>query len=193
MINSHTDNEYLDEEKFRPIFEATHALDTPIYIHPRAPSAGMAGPYLKYGLETAIWGYGAETGLHGVRLLVSGLLDRFPRQKIILGHLGEGIPFWLWRIDYMHRHGTARVKLQRTISEYFRDNFMITTSGMNSPEALRFCIDLLGSGNIMWAIDYPYQETSGAAEFMEAVNIEQSDRENIFHRNAERTFGIHSL
>lgn len=193
MINSHTANEYLDEEKFLPIFEAAHALDTPIYIHPRAPSAGMAGPYLKYGLETAIWGYGAETGLHGVRLLVSGLFDRFPRLKIILGHMGEGIPFWLWRIDYMHRHGTARVKLQRTISEYFRDNFMITTSGMNSPEALRFCIDLLSSRNIMWAIDYPYQETPGAVEFMEGVNIASGDRENIFHRNAERIFGINSL
>lgn len=193
MINSHTNNDYLDEEKFLPIFEAAHALDTPIYIHPRAPSAGMAQPYLKYGLETAIWGYGAETGLHGVRLLVSGLLDRFPKLKIILGHMGEGIPFWLWRLDYMHRHGSGRVKLQRTITEYFRENFMITTSGMNSPETLRFCIDLLSARNIMWAIDYPYQEAPGAVEFMESVEIEEADRENIFYRNAERVFGLNSL
>lgn len=190
MINSHTDNEYLDEDKFLPIFEVAHALGVPIYIHPRAPSAGMAGPYLKHGLETAIWGYGAETGLHGVRLLVSGLLDRFPNLKIILGHMGEGIPFWLWRIDYMHRHGSGRPKLQRTISEYFRDNFVITTSGMHGPEALRFCIDLLSSRNIMWAIDYPYQETPGATDFMATVDIAEADRENIFLRNAERVFGI---
>jgi len=190
MINSHTANEYLDEEKFLPIFEAAHHLGTPIYIHPRAPSAGMAEPYLKYGLETAIWGYGAETGLHGVRLLVSGLLDRFPKLKIILGHMGEGIPFWLWRVDYMHRHGTSRAKLQRTMTEYFRENFVITTSGMQSPEVLRFCMELLSSRNIMWAIDYPYQETPGAADFIEAAGVPEADRENIFHRNAERIFGI---
>lgn len=193
MINSHTGDDYLDEEKFLPIFEAAHALGTPIYIHPRAPSSGMAAPYLKYGLETAIWGYGAETGLHAVRLLVSGLLDRFPRLKIVLGHMGEGIPFWLWRIDYMHRHGSGRAKLQRTITEYFRDNFAITTSGMHGPEALRFCIELLGSENIMWAIDYPYQETPGAVAFMETVDISQVDRENIFHRTAERVFKIDPL
>lgn len=193
MINSHTNDEYLDEDKFLPIFEAAEALDTPIYIHPRAPSSGMAQPYLKYGLETAIWGYGAETGLHGVRLLVSGMLDRFPKLKIILGHMGEGIPFWLWRLDYMHRHGSGRTKLQRTITEYFKENFVITTSGMHGPEALRFCIELLSSRNIMWAIDYPYQETGGALSFMETVDIAQSDRENIFYRNAERVFGISPL
>ncbi|HWJ69918.1 MAG TPA: amidohydrolase family protein [Sphingobium sp.] len=193
MINSHTANEYLDEEKFLPIFEAAHALGTPIYIHPRAPSAGMAEPYLKYGLETAIWGYGAETGLHGVRLLVSGLFDRFPRLKIILGHMGEGIPFWLSRIDYMHRHGTSRTRLQRTMTDYFRDNFMITTSGMNSPETLRFCIELLSANNIMWAIDYPYQETPDAMDFMTTVDIAPADRAAIFHRNAERVFGIDPL
>jgi 5-carboxyvanillate decarboxylase len=190
MINSHTADEYLDEDKFLPIFEAAHAFDAPIYIHPRAPSSGMVAPYLKYGLETAIWGYGAETGLHGVRILMSGLLDRFPKLKIILGHMGEGIPFWLWRIDYMHRHGSGRRPLQRTITDYFRDNFVITTSGMQGPEALRFCIELLGAKNIMWAVDYPYQETPGAVDFMDQVEIAEDDREDIYWRNAERVFRL---
>jgi len=190
MINSHTADEYLDEDKFLPIFEAAHAFDAPIYIHPRAPSSGMAAPFLKYGLETAIWGYGAETGLHGVRILMSGLLDRFANLRIILGHMGEGIPFWLWRIDYMHRHGSGRLPLQRTITEYFRDNFVITTSGMQGPEALRFCIDLLGAKNIMWAIDYPYQETPGAVEFMDQVAISEDDRDAIYWRNAKRVFRV---
>jgi len=190
MINAHTNDAYLDEEQFLPIFEAASALGTPIYIHPRAPSSGMAQPYLKYGLETAIWGYGAETGLHAVRLLVSGLFDRFPTLKIILGHMGEGIPFWLWRLDYMHRHGSGRPALERTITDYFRDNFVITTSGMHGPEALRFCIELLGSTNIMWAIDYPYQETPGAVDFLQTVEIAEADRAHIFHRTTERVFGI---
>jgi len=190
MINSHTDDEYLDEEKYLPIFEAAHAMDAPIYIHPRGPSSGMAKPYLKYGLETAIWGYGAETGLHGVRIMVSGLLDRFPKLKIILGHMGEGIPFWLWRLDYMHRHGSNRPKLQRTLPEYFRDNFMITTSGMNWSTALKFCVEAVGADNIMWAIDYPYQEMPGAVQFMDTADISDEDRRKIYSANAERVFRI---
>lgn len=190
MINSHTNDEYLDEEKFLPIFEAAAATNAPIYIHPRAPSSGMAGPYLKHGLETAIWGYGAETGLHGVRLLASGIFDRFPHLKIILGHMGEGIPFWLWRLDYMHVHGTSRKRLERRIPEYFRDNFMITSSGMNWPEVLKFCIDAVGADNIMWAIDYPYQEAPGAVSFMDQVAVSDEDRKKIYFQNAERIFRI---
>jgi len=190
MINSHTFDEYLDEDKFLPIFEAADAHGAPIYIHPRAPSAGMAQPYLKYGLETAIWGYGMETGLHAVRLIMSGIFDRFPKLKVILGHMGEGLPFWLWRLDYMFANGSNRPSLARLPSDYMRDNFMITTSGMNWPKVLNFCIDAVGIDNIMWAIDYPYQETPGAISFLDAVPLSDDDKAKIYHRNAERVFGI---
>jgi len=190
MINSHTFNEYLDEEKFLPIFEAASALNAPIYIHPRAPSAGMAEPFMKHKLETAIWGYGAETGLHGVRLIVSGLFDRFPDLRIVLGHMGEGIPFWLWRIDYMHGASATRKKFGKTPSEIFKDNFAITTSGMNWPLALDFCRQALGPDNIMWAIDYPYQDSPGATQFMNNVAVPDSEKSMIFSGNAERIFNI---
>ncbi|TKD52070.1 amidohydrolase [Sphingomonas baiyangensis] len=190
MVNSHTNDEYLDEPHYLPIFEAAHAMGVPIYIHPRGPSAGMAAPYRKYGLETAIWGYGAETGLHGVRILVSGLLDRFPGLKIVLGHMGEGIPYWLWRIDYMHRHGSGRPAMRRSVAETFRDHFIVTSSGMHSPEALRFCIDTLGADKLMWAIDYPYQETPGAVAFLDEIALTVEERAAFLHRNAERVFGI---
>lgn len=193
MVNSHTDDEYLDEEKYLPIFEAASALDTPIYIHPRGPSSGMAAPYLKYGLETAIWGYGAETGLHGVRLLVSGILDRHPNLRIILGHMGEGIPFWLWRLNYMHAHGRNRPPLRHPLDYYFRENFVITTSGMNWSAALKFCIDAIGADKVMWAIDYPYQETPGAVEFMDTADISEEDRAKIYAGNAERVFKLKAL
>ncbi|HWW65279.1 MAG TPA: amidohydrolase family protein [Sphingomonadaceae bacterium] len=190
MINSHTFDEYLDEDKFLPIFEAAAAHRAPIYIHPRAPSAGMAQPFLKYGLEAAIWGYGMETGLHAVRLIMSGLFDRFPDLRVILGHLGEGVPFWLWRLDYMYANGTNRPKLSKLPSDYMRDNFAITTSGMNWSKAAAFCIDAIGIDNIMWAIDYPYQETPGAISFLDGMALSPADKAKLYHGNAERIFGI---
>jgi 5-carboxyvanillate decarboxylase len=193
VINSHTRNEYLDDEKFWPIFEAAQDLGAPVYIHPRSPSAQMAQPYKRFGLETGIYGFQAETGLHGIRLICSGVFDRFPRLQIVLGHLGEGIPFWLWRVDYMHpvrSSHNARPKLELTPSEYFKRNFKITTSGMNWHPALRFCIEAVGADNIMWAIDYPYQLTDGAVKFMNDAPISDADKRKIFHRNAERVFGI---
>lgn len=193
VINSHTNNEYLDDQKYWPIFEAAEDFGAPIYIHPRSPSAQMAQPYKRFGLETGIYGFQAETGLHGIRLICSGVFDRYPRLRIILGHLGEGIPFWLWRVDYMHpvrSSHNARPKLELKPSEYFMRNFMITTSGMNWHPALRFCIEAVSADNIMWAIDYPYQLTAGAVEFMNDAPIALADKHKIFHRNAERVFGI---
>jgi 5-carboxyvanillate decarboxylase len=193
VINSHTRNEYLDDEKYWPIFEAAEDLGAPIYIHPRSPSAQMAQPYKRFGLETGIYGFQAETGLHGIRLICSGVFDRFPDLRIVLGHLGEGIPFWLYRVDYMHpvrsSHNT-RPKLELKPSEYFARNFMITTSGMNWHPALRFCIEAVSADNIMWAIDYPYQLTETAVEFMNDAPIPDEHKHKIFHRNAERVFGI---
>jgi len=192
MINSHTEDEYLDDEKFWPIFEAASALNKPIYIHPRAPSRGMAEPYMKYGLANAIWGYGAETGLHGVRLIMSGVFDRFPNLRIVLGHMGEGLPFWQWRLDYMYTHGSS-ARLALTPGEYMRRNMAITTSGMNWDKALHFCIDAVGIDNIMWAVDYPYQEHPSAVEFMDAVDLPDVDKHKLYHGNAEQIFGIAPL
>jgi 5-carboxyvanillate decarboxylase len=193
VINSHTRNEYLDDEKFWPIFEAADAVGAAIYLHPRSPSAPMAQPYKRFGLETGIYGFQAETGLHAIRLICSGVFDRFPGLRIVLGHLGEGIPFWLWRVDYMHpvrSSHNARPKLELTPSEYFKRNFMITTSGMNWHPALAFCLEAVGADNIMWAIDYPYQLTEGAVEFMNSAPIADGDKHKVFHANAERVFRI---
>ncbi len=91
IVNSHTKGEYLDAPKFRPIFEAAQALDMPIYLHPREPAPSWVAPYLDYALWFAGWGFAAETGLHAMRLIVSGLFDRFPKLTIVLGHMGEGL------------------------------------------------------------------------------------------------------
>lgn len=193
IVNSHTYNEYYDDPKFWPIFEAAESLDAAIYIHPRSPSDGMAEPFRHYAMESAMWGFGVETGTHALRLICNGVFDRFPKLKIVLGHMGEGIPFWLWRIDFMHntmsRAGRTR-KLEMKPSEYFKRNFAITTSGVESHEALTYSIQQLGVDNVLWAIDYPYQPTTPAVAFMDSAPLSAAEREKIYHGNAERIFHI---
>jgi 5-carboxyvanillate decarboxylase len=190
IINSHTNNEYLDLPKYWPILEAAEALDAAIYIHPRAPSDGMAAPFDDYRLEAAVWGYGIEVGTHAVRLMLSGALDRFENLKIVLGHMGEAVPFWLWRLDYMGAPDRGRSQQKLKASEYFQRNFAITTSGVEDPLALKYCIDKIGVDRIMWAIDYPYQPTAPAVAWIDAAPLTAEQREKICHGNAERTFHI---
>ncbi len=191
LVNSHTVNGYLDEERFWPILEAAEALGAPLYIHPRAPSDGMAAPFRDYRLEGAIWGYGIEAGTHALRLMLSGVLDRFPKLRIVLGHMGEALPFWLWRLDFMGAPGARAGRgNQLKPSEYFKRNFSVTTSGVEDPLVLRFCIDKLGVDSVMWAIDYPFQPTAPAVAFMDTAPLTDAEREKVAHGNAERTFGI---
>jgi len=193
IINSHTNDEYLSERKYWPVLEAIASHDVPLYIHPRAPRPAMARAYRTDHLEHAIWGYQAETGLHALRLITSGVFDHFPKLKIVLGHMGEAIPYWLYRIDWMHGKsiiGFDRPKLKRRPSEYFKENFYITTSGMNWHPVLHFCINVLGADRIMFAIDYPYQESGEAVEFMNSAPISEEDKDKIFHKNAEQVFRI---
>jgi 5-carboxyvanillate decarboxylase len=191
LVNSHTQNAYLDEERFWPILEAAEALGAPLYIHPRAPSDGMAAPFRDYRMEGSIWGYGMETGTHAVRLMLSGVLDRFPRLRIVLGHMGEALPFWLWRLDYMASPGSrSDLRNQLKASEYLRRNFAITTSGLEDPLVLRLCVDQIGIDNVMWAIDYPYQPSAPAVAFLESAPLSPADRQRVAHGNAERIFRI---
>jgi 5-carboxyvanillate decarboxylase len=190
ILNSHTNDEYLDNPKYWPILETAEALDAAIYIHPRGPSRGLQAPLSQYNLHSAMWGYAVETGTHAMRIMMSGLLDRYPKVKIVIGHMGEMIPMMLWRIDFMAQNYRKREKLQLTPSEYFKRNFLITTSGVEDPLALKFCVDKLGADNIMWAIDYPYQESGPATQFMNDAPISDADKEKIYHGNAERVFHI---
>jgi 5-carboxyvanillate decarboxylase len=191
LVNSHTGNAYLDDEKFWPIFEAAEALNAPLYIHPRAPSDGMAEPFKDYRLEGAVWGYGIETSTHILRLIFGGVFDRFPKLQVVIGHMGEALPFWLWRLDFMGRPGArAGRKNQLKPSEYFQRNISITTSGVEDPLALRYCIDKIGVDRIMWAIDYPFQPTAPAVSFIENAPLSETERIKIAHANAERIFNI---
>ena len=169
LINSHTRGEYLDLPKFAPIFEAAQALDMPLYLHPREPSPSSVTPYLDHGLFFAAWGFAAETSLHAMRLIMSGLFDRYPRLRIALGHMGEGMPFWLSRIDNRYKGQVlmgVNKRLARLPSEYFRDNFVITTSGMMDDAALRLAISVLGVERIQFAGDFPYEDVRAGVDFL---------------------------
>ena len=190
VVNSHTNGEYLDEPKFRPILEAAAGLDAPIYIHPRTPPRTVAEPAMKYALEGAHWGFPADVHLHAMRLIYGRAFDDFPNLKIVLGHMGEGLPYWMWRFDYWHKNGGRRPPLDRLPSDYIRDNMMVTTSGMDWAPTLKFCLEVLGPDNIMFAIDYPYQEPKLSVDFMDTVDIPEDVRAKIYHRNAERVFKI---
>ena len=193
ILNSHTNDEYLDDPKYWPVLEAAEALGACIYIHPRAASYGLKGPLQDYGMDSAMWGYGVEVGTHAVRMMASGLFDRFPTLRICIGHMGEAVHFWLWRIAFMNGRAQAVGRAPRTelsMDEYFRRNFVITTSGVEDPLALDYSIRKIGADNIMWAIDYPYQPQAPAVEFIDRAPISEDDRAKICHLNAERIFRI---
>jgi len=194
IVNSHTDGCYLDEEAFWPVLEAAEAMDMPIYIHPRSLPEAAAAPYRSRSLEGGIWGYAAETGLHAMRLIMSGVFARFPRLRIVLGHLGEGLPWWLYRIDYMYKLQSRRIPrgTNQLPSDYVRQNIWVTTSGMNDADALRFCLAKLGPDRILWAVDYPYQEPGEAVSFLTEMDLDPVDKAAIFAGNAERLFRIPS-
>lgn len=193
IINSSTNNLYLDDPAFAPILEAAEALGRPIYLHPRAPSDGMAAPFRDYGLGGSIWGFGMEAGTHAVRLLLSGIFDRFPKLRVVLGHMGEGLPFWMWRLDHMYlrRIKDGRLKAnQLKPSEYFRRNMAVTTSGFESEEVLSLALSHAGMDNVLWAIDYPYEDSADAVAFLDRVKLDPASKAKIWHENAERLFRL---
>jgi 2,3-dihydroxybenzoate decarboxylase len=195
IVNSHTNGEYLDDPKFWAIFEAAEALRAPIYLHPNTPSRRMIGPMLERGLEVAIYGFQVETGFHALSLIVAGVFDRFPNLQIVLGHLGEGLPFWMYRIDHMHAQsvGSGRyrnwVRLQRKPSEYLRAHFHVTSSGMPWAPALAFVQGVMGEDRVLYAMDYPYQYVPEEVRMSEEAPMSPEARVKFFQGNAERLFG----
>lgn len=193
IVNGHTNGDYFDDYRFWPIFEAAEALDACIYIHPRSPSDTLKGPLQDYAMDSAMWGYGVEVGTNMLRMMASGVFDRFPKLKICVGHMGEMVPFFIWRINFMNSRAQKvgrAPKTQRSMEEYFRDNFVFTTSGVEDPLALRYAIERMGIDNVIWAIDYPYQPMQPAVEFIETFACSEAERHALCHGNAERVFHI---
>ena len=196
ILNSHTQGEYLDDPKFWPIFEACEALGVPVYLHPNTPSKAMIAPFVTAGLDGAIYGFGVETGLHLLRIIVSGVFDRFPGLRIVVGHCGEALPFWLFRLDYMHRATIASGRypfmkpLQRRPSDYLRENVYVTTSGMPWEPAILFCRSVLGADRVMYAMDYPYQFVRDEVLASDRLPLAPAEKKEFFQGIAERVFRL---
>jgi 5-carboxyvanillate decarboxylase len=195
ILNSHTLGEYLDDPKFWDIFAAAEALDVPVYLHPNSPSAGLIQPLLQRGLDGALYGFGVDTGMHLLAIITSGVFDRFPKLKLVVGHLGEALPFWLFRLDYMHRATVASRRypfmkpLQRQVSDYLRENVYVTSSGMAWAPAIQFCQQVLGVDRVMYAMDYPYQFEASEVRAMDPVGT-AADRHRFYELNARNVFGL---
>jgi 2,3-dihydroxybenzoate decarboxylase len=196
IINSHTQGEYLDDPKFWPIFEAAAALEVPIYLHPTTPPATMIEPFLERGLDGAIFGFAVETALHMLRIVVSGVFDRYPKLVMVLGHLGEALPYWFFRIDFMHRAMVAANRypgvksLQRQPSDYLKENVYITTSGMAWQPAILYAQSVMGVDRVMYAMDYPYQFVPEEVRVTDDLPISDTDKKKLYQSNAERVFGL---
>jgi 2,3-dihydroxybenzoate decarboxylase len=196
VVNSHTQGRYLDEPEFWPIFEAAEALDVPIYIHPYTPPPAMIQPFLPRGLDGAIYGFAVETGLHLLRIIVGGVFDRFPKLKIAVGHLGEGLPFWLFRLDFMHRSMVMSKRypgaqpLTKKPSDYLKENVWVTTSGMQWAPAIQFCQQVLGFDRVLYAMDYPYQFVAEEVKVTDEMPITEAQRKLLYQANAERLFKL---
>jgi 2,3-dihydroxybenzoate decarboxylase len=196
VINSHTQGEYLDDPKYWEIFEAAEALDVPLYLHPNTPPPAMIDPFLPRGLDGAIYGFAVETGLHLLRIVVAGVFDRFPKLRMVVGHLGEGLPFWLFRIDFMHRAMVAAKRypgvqaLKKKPSDYLKENVWVTTSGMQWAPAILFSQQVLGVDRVLYAMDYPYQFVPEEVKVTDELPISDADRKKLYQTNAEQVFRL---
>ena len=198
IVNAHTRGEYLDDPKFWEIFESAEALNVPIYLHPSTPPAAMIEPFMNRGLAGAVYGFAVDTGLHMLRIIISGALDRFPGLRIVVGHLGEGLPYWLYRTDYMYRgmssskrYPEAHVpRLQKKPSDYLRENFYVTTSGMAWEPAIMFAISVLGIDRVMYAMDYPYQYEPEEVKVTDSLPLSDPDKKKLYQGNAEKVFSL---
>jgi 2,3-dihydroxybenzoate decarboxylase len=180
---------FLDDKRFWPIFERAQALDVPVYMHPAVPHKAVIEAYYKDyleqfpGLMTAAWGFTVETATQGIRLVLSGVFEAYPKLKIILGHLGESLPFSLWRIDMaLARQGNRATPFRDT----FREHFWITTSGNFSTPALLCSAMELGVDRILFSIDYPFVPNGPGPKWMETVPLSAEDKTKILSGNAKR-------
>ena len=190
MINGHTNGQYLDHPSLAPFWERAEILGALIYLHPADPV--VPAPVLEghKGLRRATWEWTFETGSHALRLIFAGVFDRFPRARLALGHLGETLPFLLWRFDSRAGPDFYAIKLAKRPSQYFKDNFVVTTSGMCSPEPLACTIATLGHERIMFAGDYPFESAEEAGHFIDGVKLDERVRADICFNNAERLLGL---
>ena len=192
MIHGHTRGSFLDERKYWTIFERAQALGVPIYLHPTLPHPEAVKAYFEgyEELARAGWGFAVDTSCHFLRIVFAGVFDAYPRLRIILGHLGEGLPFAMHRLNDHTWRSAARRGLKKTPLQYIRENLLVTTSGNWYEPAFLCTLLALGADSILFAIDWPYEANKTGIEFLRNISISDGDRQKIAHLNAERLLGL---
>lgn len=190
LINGQTQGSYLDEEKFHPFWKKVEELNVPIYLHPGSPQHVSSSYKNQHELEGPLWGWTVETGTHALRLVFSGLFDKYPGIRIILGHMGETLPYLLWRLD--SRWGIIKhpKNLKKLPSQYIKDNFYVTTSGVCANGPLACAIQELGEERVMFSVDYPYESSQIAAQFIEQAPVSKEVLEKICYKNAQKVLKL---
>ena len=184
---------YYDLPQYRPFWATVQELDVPFYLHPRAPLPSRQQAYEGHAwLVGSTWGFAVETSIHALRLMGSGLFDEYPKLKAILGHLGEAIPFNIWRVDHRIKVGTLapKPKARLPIGHYLRENFYITTSGNFRTQALTDVISEMSSDRVLYSVDYPLEDMIEAREWFDSAEISESDRTKIGRTNAQKLFHL---
>lgn len=187
MVHGLTNGKFLDDKQFWPIFERAQALDVPIYLHPAFPHPSVIDAYYKDYVASypeiigPALGFTVEAATQCVRLVISGVFDHCPSLKIIVGHLGEGIPFLLWRID----ESLSRSNRATPFKEIFRRNFYLTTSGNFSDTALAASIVEMGVDHILFSVDWPFISNKMAADWLSAAELSDADKAKVFGQNAK--------
>ena len=180
-----------DLPQYRPFWAAVQQLEVPFYLHPRAPLPSRQQAYEGQAwIAGSPWGYAVETSIHALRLMGSGLFDEFPKLQIILGHLGEGLPFGMWRVDNRISRLQLAVKARRPMSYYLRENFYITTSGVFRTQALTDVVLEVGPDRVLYSVDYPYEDVGAASEWFDHAIMAEPDRVKIARGNARKLFRI---
>jgi len=184
---------YYDLPQYRTFWRVVERLDVPFYLHPRNPLPGSVRGYEGHDwLLGPNWAFHAETAVHALRLIGSGLFDELPRLQIILGHLGEGLPYYLWRIDNRNSWMKAPHKYaaRKPVADYFRANFHVTTSGHFSTPAMIDAVAELGVDRVMFSVDYPFEDMGEAAAWFDKAEIGETDRREIGRANAIKLFKL---
>ena len=183
--------EYTDEPKFEVFWAKVAELNVPLYLHPRDSLPNQLRIYDGHPeLLSAAWAYGVETSIHALRLITSGLFDRYPGVNVIIGHLGETLPFAMWRVQHIIKRRGMCEDLKKDISSYLSDNFFITTSGMFRTQALLNTMSEVSSDRILFSTDYPYESAEEAAEWFDNCSISEPDRSKMGRENAVKLFDL---
>ena len=188
MIHSHQQGEFLDGPKYRVMWKKAEALGVPIYLHPALPHPQVVKAYFDgyEELARAPWGFAVDTSCHFLRLVFSGLFDAYPKLKVILGHLGEGLPFAMHRLNDHSMHAAKRRGLKKTPLDYFRDNMLVTTSGNWYEPAFVCTLLAMGIDSMLFAIDWPYESNKVGMEFFNKLSLNDADKHKLAHGNAEK-------